>query len=124
MSSNQPLGLTTMLLALEQILTEVRGLRSDLAERRIDGRGAQVLGAAENDDQPEGLLTAAEAAKLLAMSPSWVYQRSAAGDLPCVRVGAALRFDREQLRAYARGERRGAIRSPRSVSRKGLDNAA
>ena len=48
-----------------------------------------------------------DVARFLAVSPSWVYQASAAGTLPCVRIGAAVRFDPDAIRAWVRGERHG-----------------
>lgn len=44
-------------------------------------------------------------AEFLNVSRSWVYQASAAGTLPCIRVGAALRFDPDVIRAWLRGEK-------------------
>lgn len=57
----------------------------------------------------EGLKDVAWVAQFLAMSKSWVYEAVAAGVLPCIRIGAALRFDAETIRAWARGERDGKI---------------
>lgn len=51
-----------------------------------------------------GLWTAIDVAKYLKVSRSWVYHRSEAGELPCIRIGGFLRFDPEAVRAYARGE--------------------
>ncbi len=50
------------------------------------------------------LWTVAEVAAYLRVSRSWVYHRSAAGLLPCLRVGALLRFDPDAIRAYAQGQ--------------------
>jgi len=50
------------------------------------------------------LWTVAEVAAYLRVSRSWVYHRSAAGLLPCLRVGALLRFEPDAIRAYARGQ--------------------
>ncbi|MFO0933651.1 MAG: helix-turn-helix domain-containing protein [Planctomycetota bacterium] len=41
----------------------------------------------------------ATAAKLINMSPRWVRRAAAAGDIPYVRIGRALRFRPEDLRA-------------------------
>jgi excisionase family DNA binding protein len=49
------------------------------------------------------LWTVVEVASYLRVSRSWVYHRAAAGLLPCLRVGALLRFDPEAIRAYAQG---------------------
>jgi excisionase family DNA binding protein len=50
------------------------------------------------------LWTVAEVAAYLRVSRSWLYHRSAAGLLPCLRVGALLRFDPDAIRAYAQGQ--------------------
>ena len=50
------------------------------------------------------LWTVAEVAAYLRVSRSWVYHRSAAGLLPCLRVGALVRFDPDAIRAYAQGQ--------------------
>jgi excisionase family DNA binding protein len=50
------------------------------------------------------LWTVAEVAAYLRVSRSWVYHRSAAGLLPCLRVGALLRFEPDAIRAYAQGQ--------------------
>jgi excisionase family DNA binding protein len=50
------------------------------------------------------LWTVAEVAAYLRVSRSWVYHRSAARLLPCLRVGALLRFDPDAIRAYAQGQ--------------------
>ena len=51
------------------------------------------------------LRSVAWVAEFLNVSKSWVYQASAAGTLPCIRVGAALRFDPEVIKAWLRGEK-------------------
>jgi excisionase family DNA binding protein len=50
------------------------------------------------------LWTAADVARYLRSSLSFVYKVSEAGKLPCLRVGSLLRFDPEAVRAFARGE--------------------
>ena len=50
------------------------------------------------------LWTVADVAAYLRVSRSWVYHRSAAGLLPCLRVGALVRFDPDAIRAYAQGQ--------------------
>jgi excisionase family DNA binding protein len=59
----------------------------------------------------EPLLTAADAAKLLAVRPGWVYAAVRAGNLPHVRLGRQVRFlrtDLEAFVAYHRANRRAA----------------
>jgi hypothetical protein len=46
-------------------------------------------------------------ADFLGVSKSWVYQACAGGRLPCVRVGAALRFDPHVITSWVRGEKVG-----------------
>ena len=43
------------------------------------------------------LLTAAEAAQLLAVKPSWIYEAVRGGTLPCLRIGRHIRFTRTML---------------------------
>jgi excisionase family DNA binding protein len=38
------------------------------------------------------------------VSRSWVYQKTAAGQLPHLRIGGLVRFEPEAVRAWARGE--------------------
>lgn len=46
------------------------------------------------------LLTAREVAKSLAVSPRTVWALTASGALACVRIGRAVRYDVEDLRAF------------------------
>jgi excisionase family DNA binding protein len=46
------------------------------------------------------LLTAAEAAELLSVRPSWVFEAVRAGQLPCLKVGRHIRFTRPLLEAW------------------------
>lgn len=55
------------------------------------------------------LWTVAEVAAYLRVSRSWVYHRAAAGLLPCLRIGALLRFEPDAIRAYAQGEAQQAL---------------
>lgn len=48
----------------------------------------------------EEVLTVVEAAKLLRVSKSWVYQAAAAGTLPAFRLGRTVRFTRATLLAW------------------------
>jgi excisionase family DNA binding protein len=57
------------------------------------------------DGFTEPLLTTAEAAALLAVRTSWVYEAVRAGRLPCVRVGRHVRFLRSDLEAWVAGQR-------------------
>jgi excisionase family DNA binding protein len=69
--------------------------------------------AEDPSNQPlaEPLLTAADAAKLLAVRPGWVYAAVRDGNLPHVRLGRQVRFLRTDLEAFVvdhRANRRAA----------------
>jgi excisionase family DNA binding protein len=56
-------------------------------------------------DRPEAvglepLLTPREAAALLRMSESWLWQATRRGDVRCVRIGRAVRYDRRDLAEF------------------------
>jgi excisionase family DNA binding protein len=70
--------------------------------------------ASEDDLVPiEKLLTVADLARLLQSSRSFVYKAAEVGTLPCVRIGALLRFDIKAIRAWLKGERnRGNVNVP------------
>ena len=53
------------------------------------------------------LWDAADVAGYLTVSRSMVYKLEQAGELPCVRIGARVRFEPGTVRAFARGELRG-----------------
>ncbi|HEY0839307.1 MAG TPA: helix-turn-helix domain-containing protein, partial [Vulgatibacter sp.] len=66
--------------------------------------------AAPKQDRPtDSLWTSAQVAGYLQVSESWVRKASASGKLPCVRIGAMVRFDPDAVRAWARGERGGKV---------------
>jgi excisionase family DNA binding protein len=54
------------------------------------------------------LLRPAEAAALLSVRQSWIYEAVRSGMLPCVRVGRHVRFTRPMLEAWLAG--RGSTR--------------
>jgi predicted DNA-binding transcriptional regulator AlpA len=56
-----------------------------------------------NDNNGQ-LWDARDVAAFLKVSRSWVYHRSEAGLLPCLRIGSLLRFDPAVIRRIARGE--------------------
>ncbi|HEX4733597.1 MAG TPA: helix-turn-helix domain-containing protein [Thermoleophilaceae bacterium] len=45
-------------------------------------------------------LRPAEAAELLSVRPSWIYEAVRTNRLPCLRVGRHIRFTREMLEAW------------------------
>lgn len=56
-------------------------------------------------NSPESLWKVGDVARFLSMSVSWVYKETEAGRLPCVRIGAALRFRPEEIRAFLESRR-------------------
>jgi len=46
------------------------------------------------------LLRPAEAADLLSVRPSWIYEAVRANRLPCLRIGRHIRFTREMLETW------------------------
>ena len=53
----------------------------------------------------EPLLTASDAAALLSVRPSWIYEAVRDGRLPPVRVGRHVRFLRSDLEDWVRSRR-------------------
>jgi excisionase family DNA binding protein len=45
-------------------------------------------------------MNACEAASLLSVRPSWIYEAVRAGQLPCLRIGRHIRFTRPMLEAW------------------------
>jgi excisionase family DNA binding protein len=56
------------------------------------------------DGQERALKDAAWVAEFLGVSKSWVYQASSSGVIPCVRIGALVRFDPLVIKAWVRGD--------------------
>lgn len=48
----------------------------------------------------EPLWTVADVAQFLSLSRQWVYKHAELGTIPCIRLGAALRFQPAAIRAY------------------------
>lgn len=57
----------------------------------------------------EGFWKVADVARLLGMSRQWVYKNAELGVLPCIRLGASLRFQPAEIRRYIESQTR---RSP------------
>lgn len=57
----------------------------------------------EVDADELGLWNAKDVAAFLKVSRSWVYHHGEAGVLPCLRVGALLRFDPRAVHAFVHG---------------------
>ena len=63
--------------------------------------GASDAGVGEPRAREGELWTTIEVARYLKTSRSWVYQATASGKLPSMRVGHLRRFDPEKIRAWA-----------------------
>ena len=74
--------------------------RAAVRDRKRTVKGAPPL----TDDT---LWDAEAVARFLTVSRSMVYKLEQTGGLPCVRIGACIRFEPATVRAYARGELRG-----------------
>jgi excisionase family DNA binding protein len=68
----------------------------------------QLSLAHERHTLDEPLLKPSDAAALLSVRTSWVYEAVRAGRLPCVRVGRHLRFLRSDLECWVREQRESA----------------
>lgn len=55
----------------------------------------------ETVTREESLWNAQQVAAYLKCSKSFVYKKAEAGHLPCLRIGAMLRFEPKAIRSYA-----------------------
>lgn len=53
-----------------------------------------------NTEDDDTLWDVDDVARFTKTSPSWVYQKSAAGLLPCLKVGGHLRFDPTTIKKF------------------------
>jgi excisionase family DNA binding protein len=65
------------------------------------GRGGPVrsVDQVSQKPEPEDLLTLDEVVAWLRVPRSWVYERTRKGQIPCLKLGKYLRFDRDELLA-------------------------
>lgn len=78
---------------------------------------SDTAGRSRAGDAGQELLTVQDAARLLNVSVSWIYEhtRDDADDrLPFVKLGKYVRFDRTDLRDYIDRKREAAGRRPRA----------
>lgn len=61
----------------------------------------------------EPLLTPADAARLLVVKTSWIYEAVRDGRLPCVRIGRHIRFLRSDLEQFVDKQRESRLRFER-----------
>ena len=51
-------------------------------------------------DQRAGLWTVGEVAEFLGVSKRWIHERTRLNEIPCFRLGTALRIDPNEMRAW------------------------
>lgn len=56
---------------------------------------------------PDELLEVDEVARILKMTPDWIYAQVRAGRLPHIRLGRFVRFRRESIEAWLESAERG-----------------
>jgi len=71
--------------------------------------GSRDVGGGEPLAREGELWTTTEVARYLKASRSWVYQATASGRLPSVRVGHLRRFDPAEIRAWAMANASGSV---------------
>ena len=82
-------------------------MRRHVDEReRCEGRWTRERGGRREREWSRDV---SDVAKFLRVSRSWVYQATASGVFPCIRLGALLRFEPASVRAWLRGERAGKV---------------
>jgi excisionase family DNA binding protein len=87
-------------------------------ERFVRSPDARVAAVVDSAPAQDGVLwTAADVARYLKVSRSWVYHRAEAGLLPYLRVGGLIRFDSDAIRKYAR-DGASDIQRPRALPRR------
>ena len=78
---------------------------TEMSRGPLVGTNGQLSLESERHTLDEPLLTPAEAAALLSVRTSWVYEAVRARRLPCVRVGRHVPFLRSDLEGWVREQR-------------------
>jgi excisionase family DNA binding protein len=81
----------------------------DMMAVELPAAGSPDAGVGDRPARDGGLWTTTEVARYLKTSRSWVYQATAAGRLPSVRVGHLRRFDPAKIRAWAMANASGSV---------------
>jgi len=85
---------------------------------RVSTSVVDASGDGAREALAEPLLDAAEAARLLSVRPSWIYEAARAGRLPHLRIGRHIRFLRSDLESWVLTTRAGGSVAPRGRPRK------
>ncbi len=64
----------------------------------------------------DDIITTAEVAEMIGMSPHWVLKKWRAGELPGFKFGTAVRYRRGDIRSWMEGQRRGPGAGERQVA--------
>jgi len=72
-------------------------------------------------DDVMGLLTIDEAAALLSVPKSWLYERTRTNSVPHMKLGKYLRFDQQEFLAWARQFRRDGHGRPAQAGRPAVE---
>ena len=88
----------------KQALQDPRNRSTTGAYRNLEILNTEPKAALGQTIEP--LLTVAEAASFLRIHPRTLYDWVQRGRLPCLRAGGRIRFTREMLIRWLRGERR------------------
>ncbi len=64
-----------------------------------------------SEEDSGGLWTVHDVARFLKASTSWTYKAAERGELPCIRIGAMLRFEPEAISAWVRNRGRQTLRT-------------
>ena len=69
--------------------------------KRSSASAALIVQPSTSADRRQGLWTVGQVAQFLGVSKRWVHERTRRNEIPCYRLGTALRFDPEEIRAWA-----------------------
>lgn len=67
---------------------------------RATGTGDLMTNSAQTAPALKRLWTVKDVADFTGLSVRWVHERTRRGEIPCYRLGTALRFDPEEIRAW------------------------
>ena len=62
----------------------------------------------QTEDSTTKLIDVREMARILNVPVSWLYERTRVGTIPCVRIGKYVRFDRQEVMTFFRGQAKSA----------------
>ena len=96
-------------MGIDSAIRTVQEFLNEAKNARAGGMNSPVA-SAKPALPDNSLMDARAAASYLGLSLSWVYKAAERGELPCVRIGAALRFDRQALVEWVRSRASGTTK--------------